>query len=133
MKPCSSLVTLLILYIRDQNGLYIDYQDGFIWLADWLYPEDEANKRFAFPYDDAPDICSECLAIDGMTHGGRVREGCPACGGLLPYKDKLVHSIWKYRFCTILHINEAYFDFHFAYALEHIRNKHGERRIKEIL
>lgn len=120
------LLCLLILYVRNQEALYIDYHAGFITLAEWLYidPLDEGHfmyKAGGYPNYPAPDICSHCLVTMPTIVGGRVREGCPSCQGNKQWRDRVLHTIWQYRFCEILRVTDAWFEFHLAYALEFIK------------
>ncbi len=125
MKPNtdinSSLLTLLILYVKDQEELYEHYHDGFIYLAEWLYGDDPV-KVYSFPTGNALRICSACGWEHEEVVGGQVLEqGCAACQGQRPYKDRLLRLIWKFRFCEILRMNEAYFDYHLVWALRYVK------------
>lgn len=113
------LLVLLILYIRAQEPLYINYHEGFIDLADWLAPEN-LREEAQYPAEIGPDICCECLAEAPYAIGARVRRGCPTCQGKIPWKDKVLHTIWEYKFCEILNITNACFDYHLAHALQYI-------------
>lgn len=123
----TDLLCLLILYVRSQDELYINYHEGFITLADWLYPQDIEAVDVApillggYPAELAPDICNACLAEQPETIGGRVRHYCPTCQGNIAWKDVVLHTIWEYRFCEILHVTAAYFDYHLAHALRYIK------------
>lgn len=119
------LLVLLVLYLRAQHDLYVDYHDGFIQLADWfelLREEPGGELHGGCPTMDGPDICGHCLYTYADTPGGRVREGCPVCQGDTPHKDRALHTIWSYKFCELLGVTPAYFDYHLALALTHLRN-----------
>lgn len=119
-----ALLILLILYLRDQEELYVDYHDGFISLADWLYVNDFVEV-YRFPIGYGPRICSRCSHEYEEVIGGQVLEdGCVICKGQVPYEKHSVRLIWKFRFCEILKMNHAYFDYHLAHALKFIKN-HG--------
>lgn len=115
-----NLLTLLIIWIKHRNILYVPDFSPFRLLAEYL---DCINPVVSFesseksiPEYQAPDICSCCLRYFGDCCGGRVRVRCKNCVNV-QWLDRFYSEPWPNRMAVIINESPEYIEYHMAFAL----------------
>ena len=69
----------LILYLRNQEFMYVAYMDAGKVFAKWLIPDVDILPVRAYNEWTSPVICGRCKAVLGSCYGGAIKEVCGIC------------------------------------------------------
>ena len=122
------LVSLLTLYIIDQEAMYIEYNARLKILTDWLLTTEELTYLNKPHFFGGPDVCSGCGAIYGTVPLGNVRYRCPVCIPLnKKFQDRLLRQWWITLAAKILHdMTEEMVEYYLSKAIENVALRRQE-------
>lgn len=96
----------LILYLRNQEQLYVAYMEQANYFACWLLPKPFPERLLGYYDWPAPVICGSCGETLGSCEGGAIKESCSRCRPSVG----MVRGISQYeiqRLSTLLRVSQS--------------------------